>query len=388
MGIIFAGLLAAFAVLIRRLPAGVSASDALVVAGGFGRLHAVDFSLDVHRRYTFWSGLLGGFFLALSYFGTDQSQVQRYLAGASLKESRLGLMFNAVFKIPMQAFILLLGALVFAFYQFERPPIVFNPAAAAAAVGADSGKLQKLEADFSSIHAQKRLWIGRWLEARHSGDAAAEVAARSEALAQGRRADMVRTQVRSVLLRPGPAGAEANDADYVFIRFVIDHLPHGLVGLLVAMILAAAMSSKSAELNALGSVTTVDLYRNAVRPGADDAHCLAASRWFTALWGLAAIAFALFARLAENLIQAINILGSVFYGVMLGIFLVAFFLKPVRGTAVFWGAIGAQALVFALYAALTISYLWYNLIGCAACVGLSLAIQAGIGFGTREDRHA
>jgi len=289
-------------------------------------------------------------------------------------------MFNAVFKIPMQTFILLLGALVFVFYQFERPPIVFNPAAAArAADGPHGARLRALTAEFSSIHAEKERLVRRWLEARRSGDRPAEAEARASAIADAGRAGAVQAEARGLLRDSGPA--TANDADYVFIRFVIDHLPHGLVGLLVAVIFAAAMSSKSAELNALGSATTIDVYRHALRRDAGDAHCLAASRWFTALWGMVAIAFALFAHLSENLIQAVNILGSVFYGVMLGLFLLAFFVRPVRGTAAFWGALAAQALVFALYYKLTISYLWYNLIGCAACVVLGVVIQVFLGSG-------
>ena len=380
MGVVFAGMGAAAVVLLLRLPRGLTLPDALAVAGGFGRLHAVDFSADVHRRYTFWSGLLGGFFLALAYFGTDQTQVQRYISGASLRESRLGLMFNAVFKIPMQTFILLLGALVFVFYQFERPPVFFNRAAWELRAGQEGAERRAaFEAAFAEAHAGERRHILAWLGARHAGRADEEASARAAALADLRRAEAVRAQAKDWLSAAGPR-APANDADYVFITFVIDHLPHGLVGLLVAVVLAAAMSSKAAELNALGSTTTIDVYRHLVRRGADDAHSVAASRWFTALWGLVAIGFALFANLSENLIQAINILGSVFYGVMLGLFLVAFFLRRVGGTAVFWAALASQALVFALYSTLTISYLWYNLIGCAACVALSLAIQACLGF--------
>ena len=379
IGVIFAGMAAAFLVLVAKLPAGLRASDALTLAGGLHRIGAVDFSLNMDRRYTVWSGLLGGMFLALSYFGCDQSQVQRYLSGGSLRESRLGLMFNAVVKIPMQFFILLLGVLIFVFYQFERPPVFFNRAAwERAAANGERTRLLALEGDFARAHAEERAQIGAWLAARRSGDRAAEAAARSGLLEAHERGGAARDTTRRILTAAG-SRTTANDADYVFITFILDHLPHGLIGLLVTAFFAAALSSKAGELNALGSTTTVDFYRHLLRRGASDAHYVAASRCFTALWGMVAIGFALYAHLAENLIQAVNILGSVFYGVVLGLFLVAFFFKRVGGTAVFWAAIASQALVFALYAGLTISYLWYNVIGCAACVGLSLALQGAIG---------
>jgi Na+/proline symporter len=379
IGVIFAGMVAAFVVLLHRLPAGLSMTDALTIAGGFHKMKAVDFSLDVDRRYTIWSGVLGGMFLALSYFGTDQSQVQRYLSGTSLRESRLGLMFNAVFKIPMQFFILLLGVLIFVFYQFERPPVYFNRAEwTLQARGGPGGRLRALDAQFASAHADERRGLEAWVGARRSGDHSGEEAARAAAAAAQERAEAARSETKAVLRSTG-AHASANDADYVFITFILDQLPHGLIGLLVAAFFAAALSSKSGELNALGSTTTVDIYRHVVRREASDAHYVAASKWFTAMWGLVAIGFALFANLAENLIQAVNILGSVFYGVVLGLFLVAFFLKRVGGTAAFWAALASQALVFALYFTLPISYLWYNVIGCAACMALSLAIQAVLG---------
>jgi Na+/proline symporter len=379
IGVIFAGMVAAFFVLLARLPAGLSLGDALTLAGGFHKLQAVDFSLNPDRRYTIWSGTLGGMFLALSYFGTDQSQVQRYLSGASMRESRLGLMFNAVFKIPMQFFILLLGVLIFVFYQFERPPVYFNRAAWSLQAGREKdGRLRSLDAAFSAAHADERAHIEAWIGARHAGDARGAAAAREAASRAHERVEAVRSETRAALDAASP-GTKANDADYVFITFILDHLPHGLIGLLVTAFFAAALSSKAGELNALGSTTTVDVYRHIVRREASDAHYVVASKVFTAFWGLVAIGFALFANLAENLIQAVNILGSIFYGVVLGLFLVAFFLKRVGGTAVFWGALAAQALVFVLYAALNISYLWYNVIGCAACIILALLLEAVLG---------
>lgn len=378
MSIIFGGMVAAFVILLMKLPTGLG--DAFTVAGGFKKLDAVSFSFDPDRRYTFWTGLLGGLFLSLSYFGTDQSQVQRYISGSSLRESRLGLMFNAVLKIPMQFFILLLGVMVFVFYQFEPPPVLFNQSAWHQAVGHDSdGKLRALEQEFNAVSSQKEQLIHQWLDAKHAGNAAAEAQARAGAQAALEHSNALRTEAKSVMQTDNP-GAKGNDADYVFVSFVLDHLPHGLIGLLMAAFFAAALQSKSAELNALGSTTTIDFYRHLVKREASDEHYVTASKWFTLFWGLVALAFALFANLAENLIQAVNIVGSIFYGVALALFLVAFFVKRVGGTAIFWAALAAQALVFILYFSLSISYLWYNFIGCAACAILSLVIQAALGF--------
>ena len=400
LGIIFVGMFAAGWVLVSRLPAGLTLDDTLTLAGGFGKLRAVDFSPNLNRRYTLLSGLVGGLFLQLSYFGTDQSQVGRYLGGASLRESRLGLMFNALCKIPMQFFILLLGVLAFVFYRFETPPVFFNePAWNDQAEHGAGGPLNALRAEFDAAHAQERQQIDAWITARHAGDAPAADAARAAALSAHERGETARKSTRDVL-HAADAKLPTEDADYIFITFVLHHLPHGLIGLLVAAILAAALSSKAGELNALGSTTTVDFYRPLFRPDTTHArdgrvsnwrkalelpplspheavaHHVRASKWFTAGWGLVAIGFALSAQMAENLIQAVNILGSIFYGVVLGIFLTAFFLRRVGGTAVFWGALAAQALVIAMYASKApISYLWYNLIGCAACVAFGVILQ-------------
>ena len=373
--VIFIGLAVAGFILVARLPKEVSFADALTVAGSAGRLQSVDFSLDPQKRYTFWSGMIGGMFLALSYFGTDQSQVGRYLTGAPLRESRLGLMFNAVCKIPMQFLILGLGVMAFVFFQFERPPVFFNQSAwTAQAARPEGGKLRALESSFVEAHAREREQTLRWLEARRHGSLQALDAARTSAVAARDRLAAIRKEAGEALHAADP-NAYANDADFVFITFVLRYLPHGLIGLLVAAIFAAALSSKAGELNALGSTTTVDIYRHLVRSERPDAHYVRASRWFTAGWGLVAIGFALFAHLSENLIQAVNKLGSVFYGVVLGIFLVAFFLRWIGGTAVFWGALAAQSLVFALYRADWFSYLWFNVIGCAACMLFSVLIQ-------------
>jgi Na+/proline symporter len=379
MAIIFTGMALAFVILLRELPPALTMSDTLALAGAFRKLRAIDFSVNLHERYTFWSGLLGGMFLALSYFGADQSQVQRYVSGASLRESRLGLMFNAVWKIPMQAGILLLGALLFVFYQFQAPPIFFNTVAwQQQASGPHAAELQTLEADYARTHAETRASIDTWLAARQRQDTAAEAAAIQDAQASRARGEQLRDQAKAILKQGAPR-LSTNDADYVFITFVLHQLPHGLIGLLVAAFLAAALQSKSAELTALGATTTVDFYRHIVRRDADDEHHVLATRWFTAFWGVVAMSFALFASMSENLIQAVNIVGSIFYGVALGLVLVAFFAKHVQGTAVFWAGVVSQLLVFVLFATLEISYLWYNVIGCGACVLLSLALQAIVG---------
>jgi len=269
-----------------------------------------------------------------------------------------------------------LGALLFVFYQFEPPPVFFNEAAWKVAVNHDSGEhLRSIEQQFAAVHTQKQQLIRTWLDAKHAGDRPAESAARALALTANERSEAVRAEAKTALLAAAPR-TQTNDSDYVFITFVLAHLPHGVIGLLVAAFFAAALSSKAAELNALGSTTTIDFYRHVLKRQATDAHYVAASKCFTLLWGLVALAFALFANLAENLIQAVNIVGSIFYGVMLALFLVAFFVRWVSGTAVFWAALAAQTLVFVLYFSLSISYLWYNFIGCAACVLLSVLLQA------------
>jgi len=383
-GIIFAGMLTAGCLLLAKLPAGLTVGDTLTLAGGFHKLQAVNFSTDVHERYTLWSGLLGGTFLMLSYFGTDQSQVQRYLSGASLREGRLGLMFNAVCKIPMQFCILMLGVLIFVFYQFEPAPVFFNPAARQLLVDSRSNPAPgATEGAFNAAGAGLRTELQNWLHARHAGDpVAAEhaFAAATQAYQQG---EQIRRDAGQQIA--ASHAAAGNEADYVFITFILQQLPHGVIGLLVAAFFAATFSSKAAELNALSASTTMDIYRQLVRRDATDAACVTASKWFTVFWGLVAIGFALYAHLVENLIQAVNILGSIFYGVMLGLFVVAFFIRYVGGTAVFCAALAAQALVFVLYFSLTISYLWYPLIGCAACVALSLLMQPLVSAKPKND---
>lgn len=387
MGIIFAGMVTAFVILIARLPQGLGFRGAAHIAGAMGKLQAVDYSLDPEKRYTLWTGLFGGLFLSLSYFGTDQSQVQRYIGGAALREGRLGLMFNALLKIPMQFFILLIGALLFVFYQFQPAPVFYNQVEwQRYSRGPNGSVFRALENKHAALHAAKQESIRAWLTARAGNDSAAETAARFAMLKAEAATETVRQEAKAALTAHDPL-AKTKDSDYVFIGFILEQMPHGVIGLLIAVMIAAALGSKAGELNALGTTTTIDLWRH-FRPLAanDERRNVRVAKWFTAFWGIVAIAFALFAGFSENLIEAINIISSIFYGVVLGIFLVAFFLKRVGGTAVFWAAILAQGLIFALYflrhrfPVLDISYLWYNLIGCAACVWFSLILQlAGAG---------
>jgi SSS family transporter len=371
MIVILIGMAIAFAVAVYRLSPDLSFENTLSVAGKMGKLEAVNFSVDPHKRYTFWSGLIGGFFLALSYFGADQSQVQRYIAGGSLKESRLGLLFNAVVKVPMQFFILLLGAIVFMFYQFEKPPVYFNqPAYQSAMENGYAPQLTELQTQFDDVFAQKRAAI-RAVSTASSSE-------RDTAMNKLRKLDAeahaLRDQTKAVLVQAG-VDPKSKESDYVFITFILQQMPHGVVGLLIAVILCATMSAMAATLNALGSTTAIDFYRPLIRPNASDHHYVIAAQALTAVWGLIAIGVASFASLVENLIEAGNILGSVFYGSILGLFLTAFFIRRVTGSAVFFAALIAQTLVFVLFATTNIGYLWYNFIGCAAVLILAPILQ-------------
>ncbi|MDQ6765908.1 MAG: sodium:solute symporter [Verrucomicrobiota bacterium] len=375
MAVILTGMAIAFGMIVHRLPSDLSFHEALAVAGKMGKLNPVDFSLDFNRRYTFWSGLFGGFFLALSYFGTDQSQVQRYLAGGSLVGSRFGLLFNAVLKVPMQFLILLTGVMVFVFFQFEQPPMFFNqPAFRVAAQSDVSGKLPALQTRFDTAYVQKQEQLRALTAAMKNGSATAISAAKDALVASESDVQNIRSEVKKTL-KSFDQKLETKDSDYVFITFVLNYLPHGVIGLLIAVIFCAAASSTAAELNALGSTTEVDFYRTLIRPDASERHYLLVAKILTAAWGAVAIGFALFANVVENLIEAVNILGSIFYGTILGLFLAAFFLRFVRGSAVFTAAVISQTLVLVLFYTTKIGYLWYNLIGCVAVCAFAAALE-------------
>lgn len=380
MAVIFGGMITAFVILLRSVP-----DDAFAIAGAMGKLQAVDYNPDLRVRYTIWSGILGGFFLSLSYFGTDQSQVQRYIGGAALREGRLGLMFNALLKIPMQLFIVILGALLFVFYQFHAgTPVVFNQAAWQQQLrGPGAAQFLDLEARHTAVHVEKQERIRAFVAARGSGDVSAETAARDALSAAQRQATAIRDEARATLHAAAPESKKTRDSDYVFVSFILNQLPHGLVGLLIAVMFASALSSKAGELNALGTASTIDMWRR-FRPLAahDEARNVRVAKWLTALWGCFAIGFALFVSFAENLIEALNIVASIFYPALLGVFVVAFFFKKVGGTAVFWGAVAAQVAVIVLFFLSRahpewgLAYLWLNPIGCIACVVFSVVLQA------------
>ncbi|QNL21057.1 sodium:solute symporter [Hyphobacterium sp. CCMP332] len=373
MGVIMLGMFIAFFIIINSLPDYIGFLDAVDIAGRMGKLDAVNFSFDPTERYTFWSGITGGLFLALSYFGTDQSQVQRYLGGKSVTESRMGLMFNAVLKIPMQFFILFVGVMVFVFYQFESHEVLF-----------DKTNLENLrqskyseeisfhEDEYAKNHQIKQEEIRELIKARNDGNAEL-LSEKQESIKElDLNSKEIRANVKQILIEEYPEET-AKDSDFVFLTFIMNYLPHGIIGLLLAVIISAAMSSTAGELNALGSTTVVDFYKRLMKSEASDTHYVIASRLLTALWGILAIMFALFARLLENLIEAVNILGSLFYGTILGIFLVAFFFKRIKGSGVFSSALLAQLFVFILYIFFedVVAYLWYNVIGCLLVIFIS-----------------
>ena len=373
MVIITCGMVLAGVMVVQRLPQGVSFGDALHVAGGLGRLNAIDTHFDLQNRYNLWSGLIGGFFLALSYFGTDQSQVQRYLTGSSVAQSRLGLLANGLLKVPMQFLILLIGALVFVHFQFTAPPVFFNPGPVKQVLAsADAGTYRGLEAQFQAASRARAEAAARFVAARKQGTvevaAAREGLEAAEAKAQGLRGEGV------ALIRKHNPGTNPSDVNYVFLSYVLSTLPAGLVGLILAAVFSASMSSMSAEINALGATTVVDVWRRLLGKAESPAEVWV-SRAATFAWGCFAVGFAEYAARLGSLVEAVNILGSLFYGTILGIFLVAFYVKRVTGGAAFWAALIAEAAVILCFLFTRISFLWYNLIGCALVVGISLVIH-------------
>jgi Na+/proline symporter len=375
MAVIFIGMFIAFFLILDYLPEDISFSDALSIAGAGDRMELLDFSFDLDNRYTVWSGLIGGTFLMLSYFGTDQSQVQRYLSGKNIREMRLGMVFNGVLKIPMQFFILLVGVMVFVFYQFNATPLNFNPIAT--------------EAVYASEYVDEYKAIEKRLEANHeSQKGAAYNYAKDPAsdiyeedgnefsyISTFEKVDKKLRQEAKVIIEKASDQVESNDKDYVFIHFIVNHLPKGLIGLLLAVILSAAMSSTASELNALGATTSIDLYKRNVRGEKDDKHYVNATKLFTLGWGVLAIIVACTASLFENLIQLVNIIGSIFYGNILGIFLLAFFVKYVRSNAVFIAALITQAIVLIGYFDDWMPYLWLNLFGCVVVIFIAAIIE-------------
>lgn len=370
MAVIFIGMTATFFVLLGYLPEEIGFSKALSIAGAGDRMEILDFSFDFENRYTVWSGLLGGTFLALSYFGTDQSQVQRYLSGKSVRESQLGMIFNGLLKVPMQFFILLIGVMVFVFYQFNPTPLNFNPAAHEMAM--QSKEYQKLQEELKVNQKNRAETASAFVQT----DIASEEKDLREKFKTYNEKETELRAKGSKLIKSKDEKVETNDKDYVFIHFILNNFPRGLVGLLLAVILSAAMSSTASELNALASTTVIDLYKRHQTEEKDEMHFVKASKWFTLLWGILAIVVACTANLFDNLIQLVNIIGSIFYGNVLGIFLLAFFIKYIQGHAVFIAAITTQIIVVIGWWFDWMPYLWLNLFGCALVMGLAVLLQS------------
>ncbi|WNH09766.1 sodium:solute symporter [Thalassobellus suaedae] len=376
MVVIFIGMLVAFFLIVDKLPQDITFSKALDIAGASGKMEVLDFSFNLDNRYTFWSGIIGGTFLMLSYFGTDQSQVQRYLSGKSVKEMQLGLIFNGLLKVPMQFFILLVGVMVFVFYQFNEAPVNFNPTATEVVLNSEFANDYKiLQKEQKDIFNDKQKIIEAFINSDNPQ------ASRYIAIAN-KANDELRIEARDLIDKASKSEGikiESNDKDYVFIHFIINNLPRGLIGLLLAVILSAAMSSTASELNALGSTTTIDLYKRNTSEKTEE-QMVKASKWFTFAWGIIAIGVACIANLAENLIQLVNIIGSIFYGNVLGIFLLAFFFKFVKGNAVFIGALITQGIVIGLYLLdlyeyINLPFLWLNFVGCAIVITIACLLQ-------------
>lgn len=383
MAVMMGGMIVAGLLVIYSLPDNVGFIDALHVAGKMGKLNVVNFEFDLSDRYNFWSGMTGAVFLFLSYFGTDQSQVQRYLSGKSLSESRLGLMMNGLLKVPMQFIILFIGAMVFVFYQFNAPPVFFNETVRnEVKVSEYQDEFEAIEQQYQNTFTEKRDKVNELVDAVQQDDESLISLKQKEVIASQSKSDELRNQAKLVIAKALP-DAETNDKDYIFMNFVMENLPIGIVGLLFAVIFSAAMSSTSSELNALGSTTTIDFYKRKIKQNLSDKQYLQSSKLFTLIWGIIAIVFASYLSLFENLIQAVNLIGSLFYPTVLGIFIVAFFVKSVKSNAVFTGAIISQIIigivhylnVMDLAGLFTMGFLWYNAFGCLLVVVISYILQ-------------
>lgn len=375
MSIIFCGLFAAGIMVVRLLPGDIGFSKAISIAGKMGRTNAIDFKFDWNNPYTVWSGLIGGFFLQLSYFGTDQSQVGRYLTGSSVSQSRLGLLMNGLVKIPMQFLILLIGVLVFTFYQYNRPPVFFN--------SFELNKLEKssynpqlnvLKAKYNEAFAAKQVEVNTLNAALERKDQLVIDQQRIKLQQADEQAKGVRKEVTDLMLK-NDKGADINDNNYIFLSFVTRYLPKGLIGLLIAIIFLASMGSTASALNSLASTSVIDIYKRLINKEASDEKYLQASRWSTLIWGAICIAMALYASRIGNLLEAVNILGSYIYGTILGVFLVAFYIRHVNGRAVFYAALLTEVIVCICGWQKVVAYLWLNLIGCVLVVLIALLLQ-------------
>ena len=375
MVIITVGMFIAGFMVVKLLPEDIGLLDAMHISGAVGNMNAITTNFDLNDKYNVWSGLIGGFFLALSYFGTDQSQVGRYLSGKSVGESRKGLLLTGAVKIPMQFLILLIGALMVAFYHFHPTPIFFNSTQLAKVEQAEyAPQFNALKAQQVEIDAAKNRAALTYVEAKHTENTTAATSAKAELMDLKGREKTLRAETKK-LIALADKTADTNDTNYIFLDFVMRYLPAGLIGLLIAVIFCASWSSTASELNALSSTTVVDLYKRLMNTKSDDSHYLLASKWMTVVWGLLAIGVAQFANTLGSMIEAVNVLGSLFYGTVLGIFITAFALKRVQGTAVFYAAIIAELTVLVLFATDTLAFLWLNLVGCLLVMIIASVIQ-------------
>lgn len=375
MSIIFGGLLAAGYMVVHLLPSDIGFKEALHIAGKSGKTNAIDFKLDLNNQYTVWTGIIGGFFLQLSYFGTDQSQVGRYLTGSSIRESRIGLLMNGLLKVPMQFSILLIGILVFSFYQYNTPPIFFNKLELNKIENsAYQPQVAELKAKHQEVFESKKADIDRLTDALAANDEQQidEVRVRlqeADAEAKAIRADLV------TLMKENDSKADTNDNNYIFLSFVTDSFPKGLIGLLIAIVFMASMGATASAINSLASTTSIDIYKRFINKEGNEKSYLSASRIFTLIWGIFCMIIALYANRLGNLLEAVNILGSLFYGTILGIFVVAFYVRRAGGRAVLWAAIVTEIMVVTIWQLDLMAFLWLNLVGCAGVVLFSLLFQ-------------
>lgn len=376
MFVIFTGMIIAFFIILDYLPEGLDFGNAMHIAGANEKLNILDFSFDPEKRYTIWSGIAGGFFLALAYFGTDQSQVQRYLSGKSIRESQMGLIMNGFLKVPMQFFILLIGVMVFVFFQFHAAPLHFNPNNTRLVEKSQyKAAYNDLEKQLDAVADDKKeislLYVDQLSQDYDNKEL------HNKMIALNSREKDLRDQAKELISNVDKK-AETNDKDYVFLYFILNFLPKGLIGLLLAVIISAAMSSSASGLNALASTTTIDIYKRHVKGEKSEKHFVDSTRLFTLIWGIIAIVFACMGSLFDNLIQMVNIIGSIFYGTVLGIFLVAFYIKFIKAQAIFWSAVFTQAVVLVIYKLDILSYLWLNVIGASLTILVALILQLTI----------
>ncbi|RZJ74451.1 MAG: sodium:solute symporter [Flavobacterium sp.] len=376
MFVIFTGMAIAFIIILDYLPEGLGFNNAMHIAGANDKLNIIDFSFDPEKRYTIWSGIAGGFFLALAYFGTDQSQVQRYLSGKSIRESQMGLIMNGLLKVPMQFFILLIGVMVFVFFQFHQAPLHFNPNnTKTISTSQYKAEFEGLEKQLKTLGQEKEeismLYVSQLNQNYDNPDL------HNKMITLNTREKDLRDQAKELITK-ADSKAETNDKDYVFLYFILNFLPKGLIGLLLAVIISAAMSSSASGLNALASTTTIDIYMRHVKGEKTEKHFVDSTKLFTLIWGVIAIIFACMGSLFDNLIQMVNIIGSIFYGTVLGIFLVAFYIKFIKAQAIFWGAMVTQIAVIYIYWIDVVSFLWLNIIGAVMTIILSSILQLAL----------